>query len=102
MSGNIDFQPMKDCWNMYDSYGEICVQCGCCSEDPKTRYQARLEVSKDHLEQERSFIDWSDDPELRAMQEQNVQSSTEYWQKNIEEYEQKLKELEGNQDAGSR
>ena len=35
---------MKNCYNPYESYGEICVQCGCCFPNPAVRARARLDL----------------------------------------------------------
>ena len=53
----ICFAVTKDCINP-DSYGMICVGCGCCSKDKSIRYKARLSMYQDHLERELNFNNW--------------------------------------------
>ena len=65
MEAHICYSVTKKCWNPYDSFGEICVGCGCCSDDPIKRAEARLKVSKDQLEDRRKFDMWDEDPEWR-------------------------------------
>lgn len=36
-----DFEVSDNCWNFNDSYGMICVRCGCCSEDKEIRYKGK-------------------------------------------------------------
>jgi len=54
---NICFSVTKDCVNS-DSYGEICVGCGCCSKDNNIRYPARLKMYEEHLQEDLNFDRW--------------------------------------------
>lgn len=83
----------KNCWNLYDSYGEICVHCGCCSSDPKVRAKARLEVMKEQLDYEEHFDAWCDDPKWRAIQEKNLKSNMKHYKKQIRYYTKRLEQL---------
>ena len=47
----------KECINP-DSYGMICVHCGCCSTDKMTRYSARLKMFTEHLKEHEYFNNW--------------------------------------------
>ena len=84
----------NDCWNTWQAYGGICVHCGCCSSNPKTRDTARLAVLKSELERVKNFEDWADDPEIREIQERNNAISIGYWEKEIAELEAKLNGLD--------
>jgi hypothetical protein len=53
----ICFSVREDCINP-DSYGEICVGCGCCSKDKTIRYPARLKLYTELLEHDLSFNNW--------------------------------------------
>jgi len=53
----ICFRVKKDCINP-DSYGEICVGCGCCSKDTTVRYPARLKLFTEGLERQINFNHW--------------------------------------------
>ena len=94
---HIDFQVNKNCWNLYDSYGGICVGCGCCSRDKATRYRARLDTVKNWLEEKQTFDLWDDDPELRAIQERNNRSWIRHFKSLIRYYERRLREVEEEQ-----
>lgn len=86
----------KRCWNLEDSYGEICVGCGCCSPDVKTRQESRLRVSKRHLQDELDFDNWADDfPRLKAIQERNRKSNIRYYKRRIRYYEKAIAERSG-------
>lgn len=85
--------PVKDCWNLIDSYGEICVHCGCCSKDPLTRYNARIEVLLQRIEHCVTFDEWSADSSLRATQEENVAKDLRQCRAQLRYYKKRLKEL---------
>ena len=90
---HICYSVTKKCWNPYDSFGEICVGCGCCSDDPIKRAEARLKVSKDHLEDRKNFNMWDEDPEWRKIQENNIRKDNLYFKRRIRYYTKRLKEL---------
>ena len=71
MTVAICFQVQKNCYATLWSYGEICVGCGCCSKDVEVRRKARLEYWKWWLEEQLNFNYWSDNPDVRAIQEAN-------------------------------
>ena len=86
----IDYAINDKCWNMYDSYGEICVGCGCCSKDKAVRQKARYEFCKRRIEDAESFDDWFDDDRLRAIQEKNVKSTLKYYRRLLRYYQKKV------------
>lgn len=86
-----------NCWNLYDSYGMICVGCGCCSQDKATRYRARLETVRRWLAEKEDFDYWDDDPELRAIQERNTRSDIRCFRRMVRYYEKKVGEIEEEQ-----
>ena len=86
----IDFQVRKNCWNLYDSYGEICVHCGCCAKDKMARYKARLRVLERWLEDQYAFDMWDEDESLRKVQEQNVKANIRSFKRMIRYYRQRL------------
>jgi len=93
MTMHICYQVKKNCWNFYDSFGEICVGCGCCSDNPVKRAEARLELSKRLLEEREHFDMWDENPEWRKIQEKNVEADKRYFKKRIRYYTRRLKEL---------
>ena len=87
-------KPVTDkCWNVYDSYGEICVHCGCCSKDPMTRYNARIEALLRRIERCVTFDGWDTDSSLRAIQETNITTDLRQYRSQLRYYKKRLKEL---------
>ena len=84
----------KNCWNLHDSYGEICVGCGCCSKDKKERHKNRLEALTRWNEENDRFDGWFDDPEIRKLQEENIKANRKYFARRIRYYERKVAEDE--------
>ena len=93
MDAIIDVGVKSNCWNLYDSYGEICVGCGCCSKDPVERAKARYYVALEHLKHFENFDSWSEDINMRKIQERNVKSSIKYYKKKLRYYQKRVKGL---------
>lgn len=89
---HVDMNVSSKCWNLYDSYGEICVHCGCCSKDPITRYKARLECVTRWKHDNEAFDGWSDDPALRRVQRRNVMVTLDRLRRQERYYEKKYRE----------
>lgn len=89
----VDEQVKDNCWNLYDSYGEICVHCGCCSKDLKVRYKGRVECITEWLKEQESFDRWDDDPEFRAMQQRNHTITIKRLKRQLAYYSKKLMEV---------
>ena len=87
---HIDTPVMDRCWNPYDSYGEICVHCGCCSPDKSVRYPARIEFLERRIAENENFEYWDDDPEWRAVQEKNVKANLRYFKRQLRYYRKKV------------
>lgn len=75
----IDTACEEDCYALGWSYGEICVCCGCCSDDPKTRYKKRIDYHFD------------------MMNHSVTAESVKYHKNKIAEYREQLKRLNGNE-----
>lgn len=87
MSGHICFQVADRCWNLMDSYGEICVHCGCCSPDKQKRYASRIAVLERWIEEWEHFDGWfEDDPEAKALQERNIRSNLKHFRRMLRYY----------------
>lgn len=82
----------RNCWNMFESFGEICVGCGCCSRDPIQRAKSRRNVLKRQIDHFESFDEWFDDEEFRAVQEDNLKSTLKMLKRQLRYYERKLRE----------
>jgi len=100
MSGYLDVPVKKNCYALGYSYGEICCHCGCCSDDAVIRAKARIQYHQDELQHFLNFNYWSDDPELRAVQEKNNKANIQYCRNQIRKYRRQLKRLEAS-DVGS-
>ena len=47
----VDESVNKNCWNMRDTFGEICIHCGCCSKNKERRYSSRIWVLNEWIGQ---------------------------------------------------
>ena len=93
MSVHICFSVNENCYNPYESYGEICVGCGCCSKDLKERTESRLALYQRLLDKCVNFHNWVDDPRIRAIQEKNIKIDTKIYKRRIRYYQKRLEEL---------
>ena len=94
---HICYAVKEKCWNLYDSYGEICVGCGCCSDDPLIRAKARLCVSERRLQEQLDFDDWHEP--WREVQERNVKANIKYFRSRVRYYRRRVRELEEAHDG---
>ena len=90
MIAYIDEQVRDNCWNLLDSYGEICVHCGCCSIDPKTKYMARVKCLEAWQAENAAFDMWAEDPEIREIQKHNIKKNAEHYKRLLRYYRQRL------------
>ena len=91
MIGHIDFAVQKNCWNMIDSYGEICVGCGCCLRDKKQRYENRISVLERWIEEQENFDNWIEGWE--ETQEKNRRANIRCFRRQLGYYKYRLKQL---------
>lgn len=96
MEAHICFAAKDDCYNPYASYGEICVHCGCCSNDPKTRAEARLAMYERLLEDRLQLDLWSEKPYLKALQEKNIKAEIRRAKRHIAYYQRRVAHLNQN------
>lgn len=90
MKADVCFGIQNDCYNVMDSYGEICVGCNCCGLfDKSTMYQCRIATDKRHLEEEQADIDNPDYPDVG--QQENIRKNIEWLQKKIAESEEMVR-----------
>ena len=91
MSVFIDEQARDNCWNMYDSYGEICVHCGCCAKDKLTRYRARAEAIKGWIWQQENW--YKPDDTWEEYQRKNRRDTLRHWRRMLRYYKKKLADM---------
>ena len=84
----------KNCWNHRDTYGEICIGCGCCSADKKERYESRIHCLEEWIKEELNFNMWDDDPEWRKTQERNRASNLYYYRSRLYYYRRMMKKMQ--------
>jgi len=94
---HIDFACDKNCWNILDSYGEICVRCGCCAKDKKVRYESRIRCLERWLKDQYEFDEWIDS--CRELQERNRRKNIQYFKRRLRYYRKKLDELTQQEDC---
>lgn len=78
-----DTAPKDSCWNGAESYGVICVHCGCCAEDQIEQARNRLKVLKQRLNEE-----------YKTKRKFNKVETIRYLSKEIEHYQKVLKEVQ--------
>lgn len=88
--GYVDMSIRDNCWNLNDSYGEICVHCGCYSKNRVERWQNRIRTLKEWLQRAEEFDGWSDYPECIATQKKNIEANKKYFKRELRYYEKKL------------
>lgn len=88
------FSVEDNCWNFRDSYGEICVRCGCCSNNKKIRYRARIKCLEHWIKEEKHFDRWADNKDLRALQERNIKSNIKCYRRQLRYYKKRLSEVD--------
>lgn len=71
-----DYGVSDDCINI-DSYGEICVNCGCCSMNPnyRDRIIRQIRYYKRMLNEEYSFDNWIENESMRRHQEEVIKAN---------------------------
>ena len=89
------FSVKDDCYNPYESYGEICVHCGCCSKDKSVRYERRLEMWRRLLQDTEAVEMYSD---LDDEQRKNLKLNKRYYRRRIRYYMKRLEEISNEED----
>ncbi len=87
--GYLDRQVDKHCWNLYDSYGEICVKCNCCGGfDKDSMYTSRLRVVRRWLKE---LYPKKTDPDFQtALQQKNSRIDIRRCQRQLHYYEHRV------------
>ena len=91
---HVDYGITDDCINHW-SYGEICVRCGCCSNNPnyKDKTIRTIRYYKECLKEEENFNWWDEDEFWRKVQERNVKSNILWYKRKIRKYKKILRTL---------
>ena len=85
----------KGCINI-NSFGVICVRCGCCEEynpDVIDRMERQIKYYKERLEEQNNFKDFSSDEYMATLQVKNIESNKVFYKNKIYELEQALELL---------
>ena len=91
MTGYIDFAVQKNCWNLIDSYGMLCVGCGCCLKDKRKRYKNRIIVLERWLAEQENFDGWIEGSE--ELQKENIKSNIRCFKRQLHYYRKRLEQL---------
>lgn len=83
------FSVKDDCYNLYESYGEICVHCQCCSKDLKVRYKSRLDMWQRMLQDSKYYAKF----DTEDYQIENRKANEKTFKRRIRYYKKKLKEI---------
>ena len=86
----------KNCINI-DSYGCICVHCGCCEENNPNvndRTERQIKYYKEQLERQYNFNEFDEDEKFAEIQRKNIASNIKYYKEKIEKLEHFLGMLE--------
>lgn len=83
----------RNCYNP-DSYGEICVHCGCCSRHNLIRWSARLRLHQRELDRDRNFSNWSKG--WIRVQRRNQKANIKYHNRRIARYSYLLRQHEAS------
>lgn len=93
MNGHIFLEQSVDkhCWNLLDSYGEICVKCNCCGGfDKDSMYTSRLRAVRRWLKEDKAQLP---QPLYQSdIQQKNIRTDIRRFQRQIAYYERKVKE----------
>lgn len=90
----VDCAVSDDCIN-HNSYGEICLKCGCCSRNPdyRDRVIRIIRLYRESLHEQKNFDLWSNNDELKRLQERNIKSNILYCKRKIRFYRKILHTL---------
>lgn len=96
---HISYSISEDCWNIEAwAYG-ICHHCGCCSKDKLERYESRIRLLEERLDDQRSFEFLDESPERRSLQEKNIASNIKRIKRKLRYYREKVDAMkESNND----
>jgi hypothetical protein len=87
---HVSYSVSVRCYNGWESYGEICVHCGCCGKPGTERDRARLAMYRRRLEEQVNFDQWfTDSPEWLAVQKRNQKANITRANRHIRYYEGK-------------
>lgn len=88
---HLDFSANDNCYALAWSYGEICVGCGCCSEDPAVSTPARIQYHEEMLAYFEGLFAEGD-------RDEHVKKSIERHKKAIQGYKEMEDELHGSKE----
>jgi len=87
-----EFAINKNCWNLFDSYGQICIGCGCCVKNKKERYENRIRCLERWLKEQYEFDGWDDS--IKEIQEKNIKANIRYLKRQLRYYKKQLEKIQ--------
>lgn len=93
MGLHVCYSIKDNCWNFYDSYGEICVHCGCCDKDPLKRAENRKKVLERWLDHWQVVLFTE---VLDEVQTENVKTNIRLLKSELRYYKKRLEKLNEN------
>ena len=73
----IDYQPLDDCLNFWDSWGQVCTQCNCCGRfSKKSMYRDRMKTYRRALREEKSKVGNAE--YSTPLQQENIQKNIRF------------------------
>lgn len=93
----VDRPAKKICWNTRESFGEICVNCGCCSENAETALKSKIATLNDYIAEDESDIAELDKAISNAKeQKQRILKDIKCCKEQKRNYRKQLTELKKN------
>ena len=83
-----------------DSYGVICVHCGCCEKyNPnfKDRTEKQIKYYKEQLERQYNFNEFDENEKFAEIQRNNIKDHIVFYTEKIKELEHLLEEMRSDE-----
>lgn len=98
----ITWAKSERCWNHYQTV-YACIGCNCCATDKKLRYESRLRVMRELLQEQYEFDAWAYGyPEIMALQKRNINANIRYFKKKIRHLKRRLQHYRKKPKGGAK
>lgn len=93
----IDYGISDDCINI-NTYGELCVKCGCCKNNPNYRDMIRRRINyyKDGLNEELNYLGKRRVFDLEPWERSTAYSNILYYKRRIRLYKKIMRTMKGS------